>query len=369
MSSSPPVRLKSLDVFRGATIASMILVNSPGVREDSYSLLRHTAWNGWTFADTIFPAFLFIVGVSLTLSTAARVERGERRSSLIGHAVRRSLLLFSCGVFIDLLIFPQREFPYFAFRDHLQLSGVLQKIAVCYLLAFLIFVWAGRRGAILGILGLNLIHLGFLFFYPVPGCGAFVLTAQCSFPGYLDGILLRGHTSGEIYDPDGLGTVLPATTTVLLGVLAGLLLRSEPRPRLRLQRLLGGGLGLAAAGVLLSTWVPINMPLWTTSYVLLMAGVAAVSLAVWYGAVDVRQSGRWVRPLEIFGMNPVAAYLVSRPADHALRVHVARESLYTDVCRRLAGPANASLLFAIVVLIAVYLVVWLMYERRWFLKF
>jgi predicted acyltransferase len=369
VSPSRPARLKSLDIFRGASIASMIVVNSPGSREDSYPQLLHAAWNGWTFADTIFPCFLFIVGVSLTLSTAARVEAQSDRASLLWHAVRRSVLLFACGVFIDFLIFPARRFPYFAFRDHLQLTGVLEKIAVCYLVSSLILLWAGWRGVILGIVSLNLVYLGFLFLYPVPGCGAGVLTAQCNFPGYLDGIVLKGHTWGATYDPDGLGAVLPAITSVLFGVLAGMLLRIESRPRHRLLWLVGGGLGLVAVAALLARWIPINKPLWTTSYAVLMAGLAAICFAACYWVVDVRQSGRWLKPLEIFGLNAVAAYLVSRPDDHALRVHVFGESLYTDFCRRLASPPNASLLFAIVVLMAVYSVVWFMYRRRWFLKF
>jgi predicted acyltransferase len=369
MSSSPSARLKSLDVFRGAAIASMILVNSPGAREDSYTQLLHAPWNGWTFADTIFPCFLFMVGVSLTLSTASRLEHGRNRASLIGHALRRSVLLFACGVFIDLLVFPDRRFPYFAFRDHLQLSGVLQKIAVCYLAAFLIYLWAGWRGALLGIVGLNLIYLGLLFLYPVPGCGAGILTPECSFPAYLNEVVLKGHTWGDTYDPDGVGAVLPAISSVLFGVLAGVLLRIEPRPPQRLRWLLGAGLGLVGAGVLLAMWIPFNKPLWTTSYAVLMAGLAAICLAASYWLVDVRQWGRWLEPLQIFGMNAVAAYLVSRPADHALRVHVAGRSLYTDICQRVASPANASLLFALVVVMIVYAVVWLMYRRRWFLKF
>src|SRR5215470_20280219 len=133
--SLPPVspRLKSIDVLRGATIVAMILVNAQFSREDSYRQLAHAAWNGWTFADTIYPCFLFIVGVSLTLSTASRVARGENRTSLLGHALLRSLLIFGCGVVIEYLRVPSHEFPFVGFQDHLQLTGALQRIAVCYL--------------------------------------------------------------------------------------------------------------------------------------------------------------------------------------------------------------------------------------------
>jgi predicted acyltransferase len=372
-SSSPASsreRLRSIDVFRGATIAGMILVNGQFSREDAYPQLAHASWNGWTFADIIFPFFLFIVGVSITLSTAARVERGEDHVRLLGHAVGRSLLIFACGVFIELLHFPSPKFPFIAFHDHLQLTGVLQKIAVCYLLAFLILLWAGRRGVILGIVGLNLMYLGLLFFYPVPGCGAGVLTMSCNFPGYLDGIVLGSYRWNDAaQDPDGLGAILPAITTVLFGVLAGQVLRTSERPGRRLLGLFGGGIALAAAATLLARWIPINKPLWSSSYAVLMAGLAAICLAGCSWLVDVQHTGRWFRPLQIFGVNAVAAYLISRLAANVPRVHVMGKSLYADVLRHLASPPNASLMFAMVVLLGVYGVVWLMDRRGWYLKF
>jgi len=346
----------------------MIVVNNLGTREGAYPQLLHADWNGWTFADVIFPFFLFIVGVSLTLSTGARIEGGSDRISLLSRAVRRTLLLYVSGVFIDLLVFPQRSFPYFALQDHVRLSGVLQNIAVCYLLAFLIYMAAGWPGAILGIIVVNLVYLGLLYRYPVPGCGSGVLTPGCSFPVYFEG-LLKGHGWSALFAPDGLGTVLPQLASILFGVPAGVLLRTEPRPRPRLLRLLGGGLGLALFGVVLARWVPINKHLWTTSYSVLMAGLAAICFAACYCVVDVWRSGRWLKPLEIFGMNAVAAYLLSYPVDHALRVHVAGRSLNDDLCQRLASPSNASLLFAVLVCMVVCSFAWFMYRRRWFLKF
>jgi len=362
-------RLTSIDVLRGATIAAMILVNGQFSHEDSYRQLAHAAWNGWTFADTIFPCFLFIVGVSLTLSTASRVARGENRARLLGHALRRSLLIFGCGVVIDYLRVPSRGFPFIGLQDHLQLTGVLQKIAVCYLVAFLIYLWTGLRGVIVGIIGLNLLYLGLLYYYPVPGCGAGSLAVSCNFPGYLDAIVLGGFRwSSTAFDPDGLGAILPAITSVLFGVLAGQLLRGEWRPRQRLLGLLGGGVVLIAAGELLSIWVPINKQLWTTSFAVFMAGLAATALAATLWLVEGRPWRPWLRPLEILGLNAIAAYLISRLVANVPRVHVMGKSLYTDVLAAVASPPNASLLFAMVVLAAVYLPVWSMSRRGWYLK-
>jgi predicted acyltransferase len=362
-------RLKSIDVFRGATIAAMILVNGQFSHADSYRQLAHAAWHGWTFADTIFPGFLFIVGVSITLSTASRRARGEDRARRLAHALRRSLLLFTSGVIIDYLRVPTREFPFVGLQDHLQLSGVLQKIAICYLAAFLIHLWIGVRGVIVGIIGLNVLYTGLLYFYPVPGCGPGSLTETCNFPGYIDEIVLDGFRwNSTAFDPDGVGAILPAITSVLFGVLAGHLLEIEQRPRQRLLWLLGGGIVLIAAGALLSTWVPINKQLWTSSFAVLMAGLAATGLACCIWLVDGRPWQHAFRPLGILGSNAIAAYLISRLVANVPRVHVMGKSLYSDVLARVASPPNASLLFAMLVLAAVYVVVWLMHRRGWHLK-
>jgi predicted acyltransferase len=361
--------LVSLDVFRGAVIAAMILVNSQSP-PDAYRAFVHSAWHGVTFADTIFPAFLFIVGVSLTLSTAARVGRGEDQGRLVAHAARRSALLFASGVVIDVLQFPSRAFPFFAFGDHLQLTGVLQKIAVCYFVAFLVYLRGGLRGVITAIVALNLVYLALLFFYPVPGCGPGVLTTACNFPGYVDRVVLDGFRWDDLtkQDPDGIGAVLPAITSVLFGVLAAQVLRSEPGQRQRAVRLLGGGIGLMAAGAVIAIWVPVNKPLWTTSYAALMGGLAAVGLAISLWVVDVKQAGRWFKPLEILGLNSVAAYLLSRPTTNVIEVHVRGMSLYT-ILRGFASPPTASLLFAMAALLAVYCLIWLMHRAGWHLTF
>ncbi|MFN0165666.1 MAG: acyltransferase family protein [Bryobacteraceae bacterium] len=369
MSPALTGRFKSLDILRGVSIAAMIVVNSS--REDAYPHLLHSTWNGWTFADTIFPCFLWIVGVALTLSTAGRVARGEARRSLLIHAVRRSALLFGCGLFLEMFVFPSRAFPYFAFIDHFRFSGVLQKIAVCYLVAFLIFLWTTWRGRVLTVISLNLIYLSLLFFYPVPECGAGVLTVQCNFPGYIDSILLKGNlwNNGGMQDPDGLGSILPAISTVLLGVLAGDVLRKDDASGRRVLRLIGMGCGLVAAASVLAVWIPINKILWTTSYAVLMAGLAALCFAVTYWVVDVQGWRQWGKPLEILGLNAVAAYMVSRLGANVPKVHFLGKSLYNDLCLRIADPANASLLFSAANVAGVYVVIWWMYHRRWFLKF
>lgn len=367
-SNTPTVRLKSVDVLRGATIMAMILVNEEFSKDDSYRQLAHAEWNGWTFADTIFPTFLFIVGVSLALSTESRLTRGGDRIRLSEHALRRSLLLFACGVVIELLRFPAREFPFVGFEPHLQLTGVLQKIAICYFVAFNIYLWMGLRGVVVGIIGLNLLYLGLLYLYPVPGCGPGSLTVDCNFPGYVDETVIDGFRwTIPAFDPDGVGSILPAISSVLFGAAAGQLLRSDRPRRQRLIWLLAAGIALLASGELLSMWVPINKQLWTTSFAVLMAGLSAAALAA-CSLVDGRALPRWMRPLEIFGLNAIAAYLISRLIVNIPKMHIMGWSLYDDVLARIASPPNASLLFAIVVLASVYVAVWLMHRQGWYLK-
>jgi predicted acyltransferase len=371
MSSASAERLRSLDIFRGAAIAAMVVVNNPGSREETYAPLLHAMWNGWTFADTVFPFFLWTVGIALTLSTARRAQLGADRAHLLRHAARRAGLLFCLGVFVDNIILPVRAFPFFAFTDHLQLTGVLEKIAICYLAAFLITTWTGWRGVVLWIVGLNLIYLGLLFYYPVPGCGAGVLTTECNFVRYLDGTVLQGHLWRDptLQDPDGLGSILPAISTVLFGVLTGHLLRGEPRPGQRTLRLLGLGLVLTVASALLATFIPVNKPLWTTSYAFLMAGLASICFATWYWLVDIRKLGRWFMPLQIYGMNAIAAYVVSTLGEGVPKVHVFGKTLYADVWAQLVDPPYASFLYAVTYALGVFVVVWYLYRRRLFLKF
>lgn len=365
--ASSTARLRSIDVLRGATIAGMILVNAEFSPAEAYREFAHSAWNGWTFADTIYPCFMFLIGVSIILSTASRLRRGESRGELVRHALSRSVLIMACGLAIDYLRFPAHEFPYVGVQNHLQISGALQLIAVCYLAAFCIYLWTGLSGVVAGIIGLNLLYLGLLFLYPVPGCGSGSLDVSCNFPNYLDAITL-GPFRWDI-PCSVVGAIPTATSSVLFGVLAGQLLLKEDRQLQRILWLLTGGLALIAAGEVLAVWVPINKQLWTTSFAVFTAGLSAAALAISIWLVDCSPPRRWQRPLEILGMNAIAAYLISRILQNVPRVHVMGRSLYTDVLARIANPPMASLLFAMVVLAAVYAAIWAMDRRGWHLKF
>ncbi|MFO1393246.1 MAG: heparan-alpha-glucosaminide N-acetyltransferase domain-containing protein [Steroidobacteraceae bacterium] len=355
-------RLRSLDAFRGLAVAAMIVVNSPGSGMAVYPALVHSAWHGWTFADTIFPAFLWVVGLSMTIATAGKLQRGATQGELLRHAFRRAVMLFCCGLFID-------NFPAFDVTA-IQLTGVLQKIAACYLIAFAIYLFTNWRGQIAAIVMLNAAYLGIMILVSVPGCTSGPWDVECNVARYANESLLHGHTwhSEELNDPDGLVTVLPATATVLFGILTGQLLRIESARRSVTLILLGSGGILVVAGQALANWIPINKILWTSSYALFMAGVSAVVFGVLYWCIDIRKSCRWLRPMEVLGMNALTAYLLSRIICNVFKIHVRGFSLYADVLERVTTAPNASLLFALTNVVAVYCAAWYMHRRRWFVR-
>lgn len=355
-------RLRSLDAFRGLAVAAMIVVNSPGTGMVVYPALVHSAWHGWTFADTIFPAFLWMVGLSVAVATAGRLERGESHVELLRHAIRRAALLFCCGLFID-------AFPAFDITA-IQLTGVLQKIAVCYLMAFAIYSFTGWRGQLVAIVMLNVVYLAIMILVPVPGCAVGPWDMECNVARYANELLLHGHLwhSQELNDPDGLVTVLPATATVLFGVLTGQLLRIDAARRHLRTILAGSGCILVVAGQVLANWIPINKVLWTSSYVVFMAGVSMLAFGTLYWCVDIRKACGWLRPMEVLGMNALVAYMLSRIVCNVFKIHVFGRSLYTDVFAQFATPPNASLLFALTNVTAIYGVAWYMHHRGWFIR-
>lgn len=351
-----PERLASLDAFRGMTIAAMILVNNPGAWSDVYAPLRHAAWNGWTPADLIFPFFLFIMGVALTLSVGQRRVDGVARRRLYGEVVRRTLLIFALGIFLN-------GFPLFDWSA-LRLPGVLQRIAVCYGVAALSVLTMGIRGQALAAALLVIGYWVVTAFVPVPGQRAGGFDPDANLAAYIDDALMHGHLMHDTWDPEGLLSTLPAIATTLLGVLTGHWLRSARAPAARVAGIGLVGFGATACGLLMDRWCPINKSLWTASYVVFTAGMALLVLAVCCWTIDVRGYRRWATPFIAYGRNPIVAYVLSSL--------VAKEMLLWQVTRRdgstvdlardifetfflpLAAPVNASLLYAFA-----YVLLWL----------
>lgn len=382
MSSSPSPRLVSLDAFRGATIAGMLLVNNPGSWSHVYPPLLHAPWHGWTFTDTIFPGFLWIVGVAMTLSFARRVEAGGDTGDLFRHALRRSAIIFGLGLL--LVAFPFGLLPTHTFSlEKMRLPGVLQRIGVCYLCASAIFLHAGVRGQIAWVAGLLAGYAALLKFVPVPGYGAgHIDEAVGNLAWWIDSHVLAGHTwSGAPapgFDPEGILSTLPAIATVLLGALAGRILRAPVAAEVRVRRLLAAGAGLAAAGLALHLWLPINKNLWTSSFTLFMAGWSSLWFAAFYWLIDVRGMQRWATPLVIYGMNAIVIFvgagLVAKMMGLIAWQNAAGAKttlkgwIYANGFTPYASPVNASLAFALAFVAAFLGLGWVLWRKRWFVK-
>ena len=385
--SARPGRMVSLDVFRGLTIAAMILVNDPGSWNHIYPPLEHADWNGWTLTDLIFPFFLFIVGVSMTLSFASRIARGATRRALAIHVLRRSVLIFAIGLFLN-------GFPNFDFSS-IRIMGVLQRIAVCYLVAGLLYLLTFQKGFVAGGpvrvranlrvtagVGIALLvgYWALMTFVPVPDYGVGRLGKEDNLAAYVDRTLMGGHlwSESKTWDPEGFLSTFPAIVSLLIGNLAGEWLRSDLGENRKALGLAAAGLVLLVAGRLLHPYFPINKNLWTSTFVLFTGGWGMLALAACYWIVDVRGWRGWTAPTLVFGMNAILAYalaaLVSEiSTDFVFRTARGHEtSLHGWLYQRFfvphASPVNASLGFAVFFVFVIFLILWPFYRAKIFLR-
>jgi predicted acyltransferase len=355
-------RLVSLDAFRGATIALMILVNTPGDGETAYWPLKHADWHGWTPTDVVFPSFLWISGLALTLAFQRRLAAGATRPRLFLQTLKRALVLYAIGVFLC-------GFPGFDLAT-LRWMGVLQRIAICTLAGAAIWLTTGVRGRAGWILGLLAAYWALMAFVPVPGYGAGRLDLDGNLAHYVDRLVLGAHNWGETktWDPEGIISTLPAVATFLLGTLAGSWMRSARALERRLGWLAVAGVALLAVGLVGHQWLPINKKLWTSSFAIFMAGLDCVLYAATGWAVDVRGWRAPVKPLVILGMNSIAVYVASELIDLMLSITDVREPIYQTVFVPLASPPNASLLYASTYTLLMLAFAWALYARGWFIR-
>jgi len=388
--SAPVQRILSVDVLRGTTIAFMILVNDPGDGRVSYSPLEHAAWNGWTATDMVFPTFLFLVGCSIVFAIGSRLKRGDSKVKIVLQILRRTALLLLINYAIRLI--PQLHY------SRMRIFGVLPRIALCYLAAALLYLWLRRAKWIAVCVVVLLVgYWALMRLVPLSGVGVPGRDLALLDPfNNLAALIDRGfnnwtqqwlHT-GALYektrDPEGLLSTLPAIGTSLLGVLAGLLLRSNYSSQRVRNTLLGAGAASIALGYLWNPWFPFNKNLWTSSYVLLAAGIASVLLGLSYWIFDVQAlqaRSKAVRclawPFLVFGSNAIAAYCMPSLYGKLLYyIHIddAGKSvsplrwLYVHVFAYGGSTANSSLAFALFYVVICFLPVWLLWRRKIFLR-
>ncbi len=442
-------RLISLDVFRGMTIAGMVLVNNPGTWSSIYGPLKHAEWHGLTPTDWIFPFFLFIVGVAVPIALSRRIAEGVT-GKVYWKIVSRSLVIFALGLAMSVTPFFQfaatnapdatkmliwiamtaglfflllRNFKVAAAMIGLSIAGivainlsgynvvpynfatmripgVLQRIAVCYLVVSLIFLhtnWKQQLGIAAGLL---LGYWALMTLISVPGCEVTTIDDKaCNLAAWLDRtILTENHIwrSGKVFDPEGILSTLPAIATTLSGVLAGTWLLRSDRLQVtgdetsnlslatvnssleKANGLFGVGTILLAIGYIWHSYFPMNKSLWTSSYVLVTSGIALLTLAACYWLIDIKGYKKWAWPFIVFGVNALPLFVFSGIMARMLGAYRVAGSdgqpvslqkwIFDNIYLSKAQPIDASLLYAISFILLWLFLMWLLYRKQVFLK-
>lgn len=372
--SAPAGRLVSLDAFRGFTVAAMVLVNNPGDWGHIHAPLAHAQWDGWTFTDTIFPAFLFICGVSMMLSLDRRTRAGDDKRSQVLSLIRRGAIIFAIGLVLNFI-------PAFD-PATIRIPGVLQRIGLCVALAAPIVVLYGWRGQAAAIVKLFAVYAVAMLLIPVPDLSGCVAAGALE-PGrdagaWLDRLLMSGHlwTASKTWDPEGLLSTLPALASLLFGSLAGrwLLLRREAAEK-TVWMMIAGLAFLFAGTVLDAVLMPINKSLWSVSYSVFMTGWALLGFGAFYWLIDGNESARLRQrsgaaalPLTIYGLNALFIFAFSGLVARLLSVADLKRSIYAPFKALPLSPESTSLAYAIVFNLAMLAVGWAMWKKGWFIK-
>jgi predicted acyltransferase len=368
VSAAASGRIASLDAFRGFAIASMVLVNNPGDWGHIHAPLGHAAWNGWTFTDLVFPFFLFAAGVSMAVSIARRTRAGDAPRALMGSVLRRAVVIFLVGLALNL-------FPAFDFST-VRIPGVLQRIALCIVIAAPLAIYARTRSIAVWIVLLLAAYSLLILFAPVPGhdgvVAAGALEPGRDFGAWLDRKLLAGHlwTQSRTWDPEGIASTIPAACSVLFGVITGRWLLAVPSDLITSGMLFSAGVAALGIGLMLDELVmPINKNLWSPSYCVFMTGWSLAVFAAFHAVMDARTfARRALLPLTIFGMNALFIFAFSGLVARLLIMGDAKRTLYAPLLALPIAPENASLAFAIAFSLAMFAVAWALWKKKWFVK-
>lgn len=378
-----PTRLFSLDLLRGLTIGFMILVNNNGDGRHAYWALKHAAWNGFTPTDLVFPTFLFLVGITTVLSTAARLAKGVTRQSLFLHTLKRTIILYLLGLVVN-------SFPFFNIHT-MRFYGVLPRIAICYFIVATFYLLSpGWKNKVAVVVAALVGYWALMRFVPVPGYGTPthqipLLDRDGNLAAWLDRqIFSASHLYERTRDPEGLLSTIPALATALTGLLTGLWLRTNNSLRHKANAIAAAGLTCTALGGLWALEFPINKKLWTSSFVMYAGGLSLMLLALAIWIVDARRSKQKDMQnsrspllftfLLVFGTNAITAYVISELLASGIgSIHVAshenlQEWFYHGILAVVPNPAFASLLYSLGFVAVCWLPVYALYRKRIFIK-
>ena len=296
-------RLISLDAFRGFTIAAMIMVNNPGSWKYVYPPLEHASWNGLTPTDLIFPFFIFIVGVSITLAYTKRLNSGIDKGPMYQKILFRTLKIFAVGILLWL-------FPKFNFET-VRIAGVLQRIAIVFMVGAFLFLntkWK-TQAIVAGILLVG--YWLIMVLIPTPGYGKVMLEPGANIAAWFDSKFLPGYLYQKTWDPEGILSTFPAIASGITGMLAGHLILNKMTQERKVIYLFSLSFLAFIVGFMWSYIFPLNKNIWTSSFVLVTSGLAGMTLAVSIFFVDILGRTRFTKPGIIFGSNAITAYVLA----------------------------------------------------------
>ncbi|MCX6151985.1 MAG: DUF5009 domain-containing protein [Ignavibacteriales bacterium] len=375
-------RLLSLDVFRGITIAGMIMVNNPGEWGHLYGALGHAKWHGVTPTDLIFPFFLFIVGIAITLSLTKRKERGDNPTKLYLQIIKRSVIIFVLGLILA-------GFPIFDLTI-IRIPGVLQRIAIVYCITSFLFLKANIKTQAIIAFVILFAYWAIMTLIPVPGVGYSSLGQATNLGAWLDRLIFGGHLwraavdpTGMFppgcWDPEGLLSTLPAISTGIFGILTGhYILTSKDDKTTKTVWMFVVGNFAVFISMFWDMWFPINKQLWTSSYVIYSGGMALIILAMCYYLIDVKGYSWWTKPFLVYGTNAITVYFLSgimarllnliKLTDAAGNEIALKTFLYNNLFISWLAPINASLAFAVTYVLFWLGIMWIFYAKKIFIK-
>lgn len=354
-------RLVSLDIFRGITVAAMILVNFPGSWKAMYPPLQHAAWEGTTPTDFIFPFFIFIAGISLVLSATKQLQSGKTRKEILQKSLLRALKIFLTGIFLRVL--PTLDF------SRIEIPGVLQRIAVVYLVCALLFLYTSQKFQLWLGAGILVTYWMALVLIPVPGVGAGILEPGINLANWTDHLVFPANLLNKKgYDAEGFLSTFPAIVTGISGMFTGRILLSGKQREEIVSRLFYLGTILVFAGIAWSWWFPVIKKIWTSSFVLLTSGWAMICYALLYHLVEVRQRTGWSKPWIVFGCNAIAIYVLADVFETIFLRTGLHDVAWTAMGTTGMNDMSASLAWAIFSVLVCYLAAWILYRRRIFIR-
>lgn len=352
-------RFLSLDVFRGLTVCLMIIVNSPGSWSEMYPFLRHASWHGFTITDLVFPSFLFAVGNALAFVKRSNVDFSDQ--TFWTRTLKRFFLIFFIGLLIHWFPFINFETGELISLDTLRIMGILQRIALCYLIAAILIHFSSTRVVTIASISILLIYWAILYFFGL-NSDPYSITGYVgnSFDLFLFGENHLYTGEGIPFDPEGLLSTLPATVNVLAGYLAGEFIRRKGTSIETVKKLLLVVAGLILVGLLWHSIFPINKKIWTSSFVSLTVGLDLVILSFLIGIIEIQKISNWSYFFVVFGRNPLAIYILSNVLIILLySISLESGSLYSITYETFAGWMSAkaaSLLFAILFMLLCWLI-------------